>query len=93
MKHRKISEAISTQSKIKKQNPNALVLIELGDFYEALGEDAIILSKELGINLLSRELDGERTPLCGVPSLALDKYTRELAQKGYEVIAICERKR
>ena len=75
---------------IKAENPGALVMFRLGDFYEFFGEDAAIASRELDIVLTGRDAGmEERMPMCGVPHHALDQYLARLIQKGYRV-CICE---
>jgi DNA mismatch repair protein MutS len=75
---------------IKKQNPQAIVLFRLGDFYETFDEDAIITSKELNIVLTSRSMGkGLQVPMAGIPYHALDDYLGRLIKRGYKV-AICE---
>ncbi|MCL1848475.1 MAG: DNA mismatch repair protein MutS [Clostridiales bacterium] len=75
---------------IKAENPGALVMFRLGDFYEFFGEDAHIASKELDIVLTGRDAGGqERMPMCGIPHHALDQYLARLVQNGHR-ICICE---
>ncbi|MEA4892880.1 MAG: DNA mismatch repair protein MutS [Peptococcaceae bacterium] len=75
---------------VKEDNPGALVMFRLGDFYEFFGEDAEIASRELDIVLTGRAAGTEeRMPMCGVPHHALEQYLSRLVQKGYKV-CICE---
>lgn len=74
----------------KKQNPDALLLFRMGDFYELFFEDARIAARELQITLTGREGGvQERIPMAGVPHHSVDSYLARLVQKGYKV-AICE---
>ncbi len=76
--------------RIKKENPGAILLFRMGDFFETFDDDARILSRELEIALTSREMGkGQRVPLAGIPYHALDPYLARLIKKGYKV-AICE---
>src|SRR5881392_1397766 len=54
--------------RIKSQYPDAILMYQVGDFYETFDEDARIAARELQIVLTSRK-DGEdgRVPLAGVP--------------------------
>ncbi|MCL2023209.1 MAG: DNA mismatch repair protein MutS [Oscillospiraceae bacterium] len=74
----------------KNQNPDAVLLWRLGDFYEMFFEDALTVSKALGITLTARDcgLD-ERAPMCGVPHHAIENYLARLIKQGFKV-AICE---
>lgn len=75
--------------RIKQQLAGALVLFRLGDFYEMFGDDAEIGARELELTLTSRECSpGQRIPMCGVPYHALDRYLRQLVEKGYRVAVV-----
>ncbi len=76
---------------IKSQYQDAILLYQMGDFYETFDEDARITSRELQIVLTHRGggRDSERVPLAGIPLHALDNYVGKLVQGGYKV-AICE---
>ena len=75
---------------IKAQNPEALLLYRVGDFYECYSDDAVTLSKTLGI-VLTRRNNGEKgdTPMAGFPHHAIDTYLPKLVRAGYKV-AICD---
>jgi DNA mismatch repair ATPase MutS len=75
---------------IKAENPGALIMFRLGDFYEYFGEDAQTAARELDIVLTGRDAGlNERMPMCGVPFHAIDQYLGRLIQKGYKV-CVCE---
>jgi DNA mismatch repair protein MutS len=75
---------------IKAQHQDAILLFQIGDFYETFDDDAQLVARELQIVLTSREYGpGNRVPLAGVPVHALDTYTARLIARGYKV-AICE---
>lgn len=76
---------------VKKNYPDAILFFRMGDFYEMFLDDAILAAKELEIALTSRSKDenGEKNPMCGVPYHAADSYIDKLIAKGYKV-AICE---
>ncbi|HEV2653743.1 MAG TPA: DNA mismatch repair protein MutS, partial [Ktedonobacteraceae bacterium] len=77
---------------IKSQYPDAILLYQMGDFYETFDEDARITARELQIVLTSRGNGanaGERIPLAGIPLHALDNYVGKLVHRGFKV-AICE---
>jgi DNA mismatch repair protein MutS len=69
----------------KAKVPDALLLFRLGDFYEAFHDDAIRVSKEVGLTLTARQ----GTPMCGVPFHTADGYVDKLVAKGFKV-AIAE---
>lgn len=81
---------ISQYEGMKKKHPDAILLFRIGDFYETFSDDAVAVSKILGITL-TRRMNGEKTfvELAGFPHHALDKYLPKLVRAGKR-IAICE---
>ena len=75
---------------IKAQHPEAILLYRVGDFYETYSDDAVLVSKVLGI-VLTRRSNGEKgdTPMAGFPHHALENYLQKLVRGGYKV-AICD---
>src|SRR5258706_15286654 len=71
--------------KIKESYKDAIVLFRLGDFYEAFNEDAVTISKVLGITLTGRGKDAERHPMAGIPHHALPNYLPKLVDAGLKV--------
>src|SRR3989440_8024288 len=75
---------------MKSQYPDAVLLYQVGDFYETFDEDAHIASRELQIVLTSRSYgEKERVPLAGIPLHALENYVGKLVHRGFKV-AICD---
>lgn len=75
---------------IKRNYPDAILFFRMGDFYEALDEDAQIISQELNIVLTAREVGkGVKVPMAGVPHHAAENYIARLIKAGYKV-AVCE---
>ncbi|MEI6045404.1 MAG: DNA mismatch repair protein MutS [Chloroflexota bacterium] len=75
---------------IKAQNPDAILLFRMGDFYEVFCEDAITVSRELNVALTTRDKkSSDPWEMAGIPYHALDKYLPRLIERGYKV-AICE---
>src|SRR5205085_11833206 len=76
--------------RIKSEHPEALLLFQVGDFYELFFDDAKRAAAFLGIALTARGKNkGEPIPLCGVPVHALDHYLCKLVKGGFKV-AICD---
>ena len=66
----------------QKQNPQAIVLIRVGDFWEAMGENARTVAGELNLTLTSREVGlPERVPMCGFPYHVTEVYLEKLLEK------------
>lgn len=75
---------------IKSEYPHALILFQVGDFYELFFDDAKTAASVLGIALTKRGAhNGEPIPLCGVPLHALDHYLPKLIRGGHNV-TICD---
>ncbi len=75
---------------IKQNYADALVLFQVGDFYELFFEDAQKASSFLGIALTARGTqDGKPIPLCGVPVHTVDHYLVKLVKGGFRV-ALCD---
>lgn len=71
---------------LKKENPNCVMLMRVGDFYEAYGEDAGIVSRDAEIVLTAKEAGGgKKVPMSGVPFFSLDTYLRLLVKSGHRV--------
>ena len=75
----------------KQQYPQAILLYRMGDFYETFFEDAEIVSRELELVLTGKEAGKEvgRVAMSGIPYHAVDRYARQLVEKGYS-LAICD---
>ena len=73
---------------MKESHPDEIVLIRLGDFYEALDNDATILADELNLTLTGRAITADlRVPLVGFPYHAADAYIDKIrANHGVVII-------
>ena len=75
---------------IKAEHPDALLMYQVGDFFEFFDEDARTVAGALQIVLTSRSYGpDERVPLAGVPVHTRDGYAARLLALGYRV-AVCE---
>lgn len=74
---------------IKKQYPDAILLLRVGDFYETYGEDAVVAAGILGITLTKRSnaIAGS-LELAGFPYHAIDTYLPKLVRAGYRVAVV-----
>ena len=75
---------------MKAENPDALLLFRLGDFYEAFFDDTKIISESLSLVLTKRgtDGDGENIPMCGIPWHAADNYFGRLVKNGFKVALV-----
>jgi DNA mismatch repair protein MutS len=75
---------------LKGQNPGAILLFRMGDFYEMFGEDAEVASKALDLTLTSRgKGTANAAPMCGFPHHQLNAYAAKLVRCGHRV-AVCD---
>lgn len=74
---------------IKQRFPEALVLFQVGDFYEFFYDDAKKAAAFLGITLTKRGYsDGEPIPLCGVPVHMVEQYLLRLVRGGFRAVLV-----
>jgi len=75
---------------LRTQFDDAILLFQVGDFYELFFDDAKKASSFLGIALTKRgKFQGEPIPLCGFPIHVLDHYVTKLVKGGFKV-ALCQ---
>ena len=73
---------------IKKKYPTAIVLFRTGENYEALQDDAEVISKVTGSDIEKNEHEGYQYTF--FQACKLDTYLPMLVKRGYR-IAICDR--
>lgn len=75
---------------LKAGQQDAYLFFRLGDFYELFFDDAIEVSKILGLALTGRDCGlATRAPMCGIPYHAAESYIARLLERGHKV-AIAE---
>ena len=90
-------EEIQTQQAVDKQQGNptyqkytafqeehqtAIVAYRLGDFYEVLGDNAVLLGNELNLTITSRDVGlKDRIPMVGFPYHAAENYFAKIVKK------------
>jgi len=75
---------------VKATYPETVLLMRVGDFYEAYGEDAVTASRVLGLVQTKRSNGAAaNTAMAGFPHHALDNYLPRLVRAGYKV-AVCD---
>ena len=72
-------------SSIKAENSNAIVLYQVGDFFELYGNDATYMSDTFALHLTNKMVDGERVSMCSIPSGQLETYLNMLTDRGNDV--------
>ncbi len=86
----KLTPVMQQYVDMKEENPDALLMFRLGDFYEAFFDDAKIISQNLGLVLTQRgtDADGDNIPMCGIPWHAADNYFGRLVKAGFRVALV-----
>ena len=69
----------------REEHPGIILLMRVGDFYEAYGDDAEQIARDLNITLTGREDGGVRIPMAGVPHHAVERYVSRLIGKGRRI--------
>ena len=73
-------------AEIKEKNPDIILLYQVGDFFEAMNDDALTVSKALDLTLTSRKIDdNEKIPMCGFPQHRLETYINMLNDRGFDI--------
>lgn len=76
-----------TYLKLVERYEGFLILLRLGDFYEAMNDHATTLASELNLTLTGRDVGlDERVPIVGIPYHAIDNYVNKIIERGYKVI-------
>lgn len=86
----KLTPVMQQYLDMKSENPDALLMFRLGDFYEAFFEDAKTVSDALSLVLTQRgtDADGVNIPMCGIPWHAADNYFGRLVRAGFKVALV-----
>lgn len=76
-------------NELKAENADKLFLYQVGDFFEALGEDAKDMAQALDLQLTHRTIgDNVTVDMCGIPKHRLETYLDMLTDRGFDV-AVC----
>ena len=84
--HKPLSPVYVKYKNLEKEYAGRIVLYRLGDFYEVLGDNAVILSDKLNLTLTGREVGlPERIPMIGFPFHAKDVYFSKITKLGFKL--------
>ena len=82
----RVREPYRSYLAVKAENPDSLVLYQVGDFFEAYGEDAQKVAEALDLVMTSRAIsDSERVPMVGFPQHTLETYMNMLTDRGFDL--------
>ena len=68
--------------RFKRLHPGCVLLFRIGDFYEMFDDDAVAVSRALGLTLTQRT---EGVPMAGMPYHQLEVYLKRLIDQGFRV--------
>jgi len=72
--------------KLRDENPDSIILFQIGAFYEAMGDDSHTVSQALGLHITTRMIaDDEGIELCGFPSSRLETNMNMLLDRGHRI--------
>ncbi|MFC3833235.1 MULTISPECIES: DNA mismatch repair protein MutS [Deinococcus] len=77
-----LEQYVTMRDEVAAQLPHALLLFQVGDFYETFGEDAERAARLLGIALTHKSSKDFSTPMAGIPLRALDGNVEKLLAAG-----------
>ena len=64
------------------EHPTSIVAYRLGDFYEVLGDNAVMLGNEMELTITSRDVGlKERVPMIGFPYHAAENYFAKIVKR------------
>ncbi|KAA0216701.1 MAG: DNA mismatch repair protein MutS [Cyanobacteria bacterium CYA] len=67
---------------LKAQQPGCILFMRMGDFYELFFDDAVAMSKALGLTLTERPAG---VPMAGVPHHQLPVYLKRAVEQGFRI--------
>jgi len=86
----KVTPMLRQYLDLKSRYADALLLFQMGDFYETFFGDAEKMAAALNIALTSRSrADAERIPMAGFPIHAAQSYIGKLLEAGFKVV-VCD---
>lgn len=82
----RLTPAMAQYERFKQRHPDCVLFFRMGDFYEMFNEDALTVSRILGLTLTQRS-PGQ--PMAGIPHHQLEVYLRRALEAGLRV-AVCD---
>lgn len=81
---------LKSQRDVKQRHPDAIILFRVGDFYEAIQEDAVESADILSLTLVTQTRGDQPIQLVGFPHHALDTYLPRLVRAGKRIAIVEE---
>lgn len=77
-----LEQYVRMRDEVAQQLPHAILLFQVGDFYETFGEDAERTARLLGLALTHKSSRDFSTPMAGIPLRTLDQNVEKLLSAG-----------
>ena len=77
-----LEQYVTMRDEVAAQLPHAILLFQVGDFYETFGEDAERAARLLGLALTHKSSKDFSTPMAGIPVRTLDSFVEKLLAAG-----------
>lgn len=77
-----LEQYVQMRDEVAEQLPHAILLFQVGDFYETFGEDAERTARLLGLALTHKSSKNFSTPMAGIPLKTLDQNIEKLLSQG-----------
>lgn len=77
-----LEQYVQMRDEVAAQLPHAILLFQVGDFYETFGEDAERTARLLGLALTHKSSKDFSTPMAGIPLRTLDQFVEKLLAAG-----------
>ncbi|MGX9687223.1 DNA mismatch repair protein MutS [Deinococcus wulumuqiensis] len=77
-----LEQYVAMRDEVAAQLPHAILLFQVGDFYETFGEDAERTARLLGLALTHKSSKDFSTPMAGIPLRTLDGFVEKLLAAG-----------
>ncbi|ACO46519.1 DNA mismatch repair protein MutS [Deinococcus deserti] len=77
-----LDQYVRMRDEVAQQLPHAILLFQVGDFYETFGEDAERTARLLSLALTHKTSKDFSTPMAGIPVRALDQNVEKLLAAG-----------
>jgi len=72
----------------KEKYPDHIALIELGDFFEMQGADAEFAVNNLGYTSAVRDINGQKVPFVGIPSVHINELVTRIHELGRNAVLL-----
>ena len=85
--------AFSEYINFKEENPDCIILFQIGDFFETICEDAVLFSEVTGVTLGKRKIkDLGEVIQAGIPKASINNYIKKLLSNNIKICLCTQQK-